>query len=131
MSIDVPELAELEQVRERWRSAVAGVLSKTARPDSAGFGDQPERLLNTPTYDGIAIRALYSAFDELPEPPLPGEWPYVRAATRCATSTRAGRSSRRYRSRMRPWWTPTRRCWACWVTVSARCWSGWGPRRGA
>ncbi|EPQ76076.1 methylmalonyl-CoA mutase small subunit [Mycobacterium marinum] len=78
MSIDVPELAELEQVRERWRSAVAGVLSKTARPDSAGFGDQPERLLNTPTYDGIAIRALYSAFDELPEPPLPGEWPYVR-----------------------------------------------------
>ncbi|BDN82085.1 MULTISPECIES: methylmalonyl-CoA mutase small subunit [Mycobacterium] len=78
MSIDVPELAELEQVRERWRGAVAGVLSKTARPDSAGFGDQPERLLNTPTYDGIAIRALYSAFDELPEPPLPGEWPYVR-----------------------------------------------------
>ncbi len=80
MSIDVPELAELEQVRGRWRSAVAGVLSKSTRKDPAELGDQPERLLETPTYDGIAIRALYTALDELPEPPLPGEWPYVRGA---------------------------------------------------
>ena len=78
MSIDVPELADLEQVRGRWRSAVAGVLSKSTRRDPAELGDQPERLLETPTYDGFAIRALYTAFDELPEPPLPGEWPYVR-----------------------------------------------------
>ncbi len=78
MSIDVPELADLEQVRGRWRSAVAGVLSKSTRSDPADFGDQPEHLLDTPTYDGFAIRALYTAFDELPEPPLPGEWPYVR-----------------------------------------------------
>lgn len=80
MSIDVPELAELEQVRGRWRSAVAGVLSKSTRKDPEELGDQPERLLETPTYDGIAIRALYTALDELPEPPLPGEWPYVRGA---------------------------------------------------
>ncbi|MGZ4530186.1 MAG: methylmalonyl-CoA mutase small subunit, partial [Mycobacterium sp.] len=80
MSIDVPELAELEQVRGRWRSAVAGVLSKSTRKDTEELGDQPERLLETPTYDGIAIRALYTALDELPEPPLPGEWPYVRGA---------------------------------------------------
>ena len=80
VSIDVPELAELEQVRGRWRSAVAGVLSKSTRKDPAELGDQPERLLETPTYDGIAIRALYTALDELPEPPLPGEWPYVRGA---------------------------------------------------
>lgn len=80
MSIDVPELAELEQVRGRWRSAVAGVLSKSTRKDPGELGDQPERLLETPTYDGIAVRALYTALDELPEPPLPGEWPYVRGA---------------------------------------------------
>jgi methylmalonyl-CoA mutase len=78
VSIDVPELADLEQVRGRWRSAVAGVLAKSTRKDPDQLGDEPERLLETPTYDGIAIRALYSALDELPEPPLPGEWPYVR-----------------------------------------------------
>ena len=78
MSIDVPELAGLEQVRERWRTAVAGVLSKSTRKDPGQLGEQPERLLETPTYDGIAVRALYTALDELPEPPLPGDWPYVR-----------------------------------------------------
>lgn len=78
MSIDVPELAGLEQVRGRWRSAVAGVLAKSTRKDPEQLGDAPERLLETPTYDGVAIRALYTALDELPEPPLPGEWPYVR-----------------------------------------------------
>ena len=78
MSIDVPELADLEQVRERWRGAVAGVLSKSTRKEPAELGDQPEQLLDAATYDGFAIRPLYTAFDELPEPPLPGEWPYVR-----------------------------------------------------
>jgi len=78
VSIDVPELADLEQVRGRWRAAVAGVLSKSTRKDPEQLGDEPERLLETPTYDGIAIRALYTALDELPEPTLPGEWPYVR-----------------------------------------------------
>lgn len=78
MSIDVPELADLEQVRGRWRSAVAGVLSKSTRSDPAELGDEPEQRLDTPTYDGFSIRPLYTAFDELPEPPLPGEWPFVR-----------------------------------------------------
>lgn len=78
MSIDVPELADLEQVRGRWRSAVAGVLAKSARIDPAELGDHPEQRLDTPTYDGFVIRPLYTAFDELPEPPLPGQWPFVR-----------------------------------------------------
>ncbi|OBK96493.1 methylmalonyl-CoA mutase small subunit [Mycobacterium asiaticum] len=78
MSIDVPELADLEQVRGRWRSAVAGVLSKSTRTDPAELGEYPEERLETPTYDGFAIRPLYTAFDELPEPPLPGHWPFVR-----------------------------------------------------
>ncbi|ORC04259.1 methylmalonyl-CoA mutase small subunit [Mycobacterium persicum] len=80
MSIDVPGLAGLEQVRERWRTAVSGVLSKTTRRDPTELGDHPEHLLDTPTYDGFAIRALYTAFDELPEPSLPGRWPYVRGS---------------------------------------------------
>lgn len=78
MSIDVPELAELEQVRERWRTAVAGVLAKSTRKEPAELGEHPENLLETPTYDGFAVRPLYTAFDELPEPSLPGEWPYLR-----------------------------------------------------
>ena len=78
MSIDVPELADLEQVRERWRTAVAGVLAKSTRKEPAELGDHPEHLLDTATYDGFAVRPLYTAFDELPEPSLPGEWPYVR-----------------------------------------------------
>ncbi|HYQ35032.1 MAG TPA: methylmalonyl-CoA mutase family protein, partial [Mycobacterium sp.] len=78
MSIDVPELADLERVRGRWRTAVAGVLSKSTRKAPEQLEDQPERLLETPTYDGIAIRALYTALDELRELPLPGEWPFVR-----------------------------------------------------
>jgi methylmalonyl-CoA mutase len=80
VSIDVPELADLEQVRGRWRTAVAGVLSKSSRTDPEQLGDEPERQLETPTYDGIAIRALYTALDQLPEPALPGEWPYLRGA---------------------------------------------------
>jgi methylmalonyl-CoA mutase len=80
VSIDVPELADLEQVRERWRTAVARVLSKSTGKTPEQLGDQPEGLLETATYDGIAVRALYTALDEQPEPPLPGEWPYVRGA---------------------------------------------------
>ena len=78
MSIDVPERANLEEVRGRWRSAVAGVLAKSARKEPAELGDEPEHLLDASTYDGFVIRPLYTAFDELPEPPLPGEWPYLR-----------------------------------------------------
>jgi methylmalonyl-CoA mutase len=72
----------LEQARARWRTAVAGVVAKTARCDPAELGDEPERLLDTPTAepDGFAIRALYTAFDALPEQPLPGQWPYLRGA---------------------------------------------------
>jgi methylmalonyl-CoA mutase len=78
VSIDVPELADLEEVRGRWRSAVAGVLAKSTRKEPAELGDEPEQLLDAPTYDGFAVRPLYTAFDELPEPPLPGESPYLR-----------------------------------------------------
>ncbi len=61
--------------RARWRTAVAGVL------DAAGTAE-PERLLETPTYEGFAVRALYTALDGPPEAPPPGCWPFLRGADR-------------------------------------------------
>ncbi len=62
----------------RWRSAVTGVLAKSSRRDPADFPFEPERLLDSPTYEGFPIRPLYTSADALPEPALPGQWPYVR-----------------------------------------------------
>ena len=62
----------------RWRSAVAGVLAKSTRRDAADLPAEPERLLDSPTYEGFPIRPLYTSLDALPEPALPGQWPYVR-----------------------------------------------------
>jgi methylmalonyl-CoA mutase len=84
VSVDVSaEPADLAQGRARWRAAVAEVLAKSTKRDAsdiADFGPEPEQMLETPTYESIAIRALYTALDELPEPPLPGEWPFLRGA---------------------------------------------------
>ena len=78
----------IEPDLERWRSAVTAVLAKSTRRDPADLpaeprsrsaGDiEPERLLDSPTYDGFPIRPLYTSLDALPEPALPGRWPYVR-----------------------------------------------------
>ncbi|WIM88703.1 methylmalonyl-CoA mutase small subunit [Candidatus Mycobacterium wuenschmannii] len=81
MSVDVSaEPADLAQGRARWRTAVAGVLAKSTKRDADDLGPEPEQMLETPTYEAVAIRALYTALDELPEPPLPGEWPFLRGA---------------------------------------------------
>ncbi len=63
---------------DRWRSGVAGVLTKTSRRDPADLPAQPERLLDSPTYEGFPIRPLYTGLDETTEPGLPGRWPFVR-----------------------------------------------------
>ena len=68
----------LQESRQRWRSAVAGVLAKSTRRDPADLPPEPESLLDSPTYEGFAIRALYTSLDALPEAPLPGDWPFVR-----------------------------------------------------
>ncbi|MGI9125446.1 MAG: methylmalonyl-CoA mutase family protein, partial [Mycobacterium sp.] len=78
----VPSVEDLEQARTRWRGAVAEVLAKSSRRDPAELPAEPERLLESATYDGFAIRALYTALDALPEAPLPGDWPFVRGADR-------------------------------------------------
>lgn len=62
----------------RWRSAVAGVLAKSSKKDPADLGAEPERLLDSATYDGFPIRPLYTSADEHTEPALPGSWPFVR-----------------------------------------------------
>lgn len=76
--MSVQGASAVESGLEQWRSAVAGVLAKSAREDPANLPAQPDRLLDSPTYEGFAIRPLYTSLDELPEPPLPGQWPYVR-----------------------------------------------------
>jgi methylmalonyl-CoA mutase len=44
----------------------------------ADISGEPERLLDTPTYEGFSIRPLYTALDARPEAPLPGRWPFIR-----------------------------------------------------
>jgi methylmalonyl-CoA mutase len=79
VSVDVSAgPADPAQGRARWRTGVAGVLAKSTRRDADELGPEPERLLDSPTYEGFAIHPLYTALDELPEPPLPGQWPYLR-----------------------------------------------------
>jgi methylmalonyl-CoA mutase len=68
----------VETDRARWRSAVAGVLAKSTRRDPADLAGEPERLLDSPTYEGFPVRPLYTSLDALAEPPLPGQWPFVR-----------------------------------------------------
>lgn len=71
-------LDTLKADRESWRGAVAGVLAKSGRRDPADLGAEPERLLDSPTYDGFAVRPLYTGLDAVGEHPLPGHWPFVR-----------------------------------------------------
>jgi methylmalonyl-CoA mutase len=73
---------DLEQRRARWRAAVADVLSKSGRRDAVAGAAEPERLLDSPTYEGFTVRALYSGLDATSEKPLPGDWPFVRGGDR-------------------------------------------------
>ena len=54
------------------------MLAKSTRRDPADLPPEPERLLDSPTYEGFPIRALYTSLDGVAEPPLPGDWPFVR-----------------------------------------------------
>ncbi|MEV6320788.1 methylmalonyl-CoA mutase family protein [Nocardia sp. NPDC051787] len=67
----VPEFAA-------WRKGVAGVLAKARRVDVTDLPEEPERLLDETTYDGLTIAPLYTRRDELSEQPLPGSFPFVR-----------------------------------------------------
>jgi methylmalonyl-CoA mutase len=78
MPVSVQGSNAVESDRERWRSAVARVLAKSTRRDPADLPAEPERLLDSGTYEGFPIRPLYTSLDALAEPPLPGQWPYLR-----------------------------------------------------
>ncbi len=62
----------------RWQTNVAGVLAKSTRKAVEDLPAEPERLLDSPTYDGFPVRPLYTSLDGLPEPALPGHWPFTR-----------------------------------------------------
>ena len=62
----------------RWQENVAGVLAKSTRKAVGDLPAEPERLLDSPTYDGFAVRPLYTSLDGLAEPSLPGHWPFTR-----------------------------------------------------
>ncbi|OMB99064.1 methylmalonyl-CoA mutase small subunit [Mycobacterium sp. NS-7484] len=68
----------VEADRQKWRTAVAGVLDKSSRRDAADLPAEPERLLDSQTYEGFPIRPLYTSLDARPETGLPGQWPFVR-----------------------------------------------------
>jgi methylmalonyl-CoA mutase len=76
--VTVQVSSDVDEGRARWRSAVTGVLAKGLRREQAELPAEPERLLDSPTYEGFGVRPLYTSLDALPEPPLPGEWPFVR-----------------------------------------------------
>ena len=79
MSVQISaDPADIEQRLSRWRSAVAGVLAKSTRRDPSELPAEPERLLDSATYEGFPVRPLYTSLDTLAEPPLPGSWPFVR-----------------------------------------------------
>ncbi|MEC3917754.1 methylmalonyl-CoA mutase family protein [Nocardia sp. CDC160] len=87
-----------------WRKGVAGVLAKARRVDASDLPDEPEKLLAVTTYDGLTVNPLYTRRDELPEQPLPGQFPYVRGgdATRDVhrgwyVSQRFGRAENQHR----------------------------------
>ena len=69
---------QVDQARARWRSAVAGVLAKSSRQDPADLPAEPERVLDSETYEGFPVHALYTANPTRPEAALPGDWPFVR-----------------------------------------------------
>lgn len=68
----------LDSARARWRAAVTDVLVKS-RPGLAPQAE-PERALDSPTYEGFPVRPLYTALDGPSEAPLPGDWPFIRGA---------------------------------------------------
>ncbi|MGY4651246.1 methylmalonyl-CoA mutase [Mycobacterium sp. URHB0021] len=79
MSVQISaDPADVEQRLSRWRSAVAGVLAKSTRRDPSELPTEPERLLDSPTYEGFPVCPLYTSLDTLAEQPLPGSWPFVR-----------------------------------------------------
>ena len=76
--MDPQPSTEMSAAYSSWQRGVAGVLAKQRKVEVDEIGHDPERLLETQTYDGIAIAPLYTPADERPEAPLPGQAPFIR-----------------------------------------------------
>ncbi|MEE2033006.1 methylmalonyl-CoA mutase small subunit [Rhodococcus chondri] len=75
------EAEDAARAYAQWQDAVAGVLAKSRRVDPSELGPEPQRLLETTTYDDVTVSPLYSGRDELAEAPLPGQFPFVRGSS--------------------------------------------------
>ncbi|MFT4043098.1 MAG: methylmalonyl-CoA mutase family protein [Gordonia sp. (in: high G+C Gram-positive bacteria)] len=80
MNAQPDSTTDLDEAYRSWSAAAAAVLAKSHRVDVADLADTPENLLSTQTADGLTIRPLYTRRDELPEPGVPGVFPFVRGA---------------------------------------------------
>jgi methylmalonyl-CoA mutase len=110
--VTVQVSSDLQEGRARWRSAVAGVLAKSTRRDPAGLPAEPERLLDSPTYEGFPIRPLYTSLDARPEPSLPGQWPYARGGDAVRDVKSGWKVAEAFRPTAPRWPTPMERCFS-------------------
>ncbi|MET0496203.1 MAG: methylmalonyl-CoA mutase subunit beta [Actinoplanes sp.] len=63
---------------DQWRRLALGVLRKAGRADEQTTPEQVDELLSTMSHDGVRSAPLYTPGSALPEPGLPGEFPFVR-----------------------------------------------------
>src|SRR3954470_20951985 len=65
---------------EQWWDLVGAVLRRSGGLDEAPDPATALDLLSTTTYDGVRIRPLYTADDDVPDSGFPGVAPYVRGS---------------------------------------------------
>lgn len=73
-------IEDFPQQQQAWYKAVAGVFARVQKKDVADVPLDIWRKLIKTTYDGIDVNPLYTRQDELPEVPVPGEFPFTRGA---------------------------------------------------
>ncbi len=84
--MSVQGTSAVESDRQQWRTAVAGVLAKSSRRDVADLPAEPERLLDSQTYEGFADPAAATpAWTRFRSPPCRGSGRTCAAATPCVT----------------------------------------------
>ncbi|SIR88797.1 methylmalonyl-CoA mutase family protein [Williamsia sterculiae] len=76
----MPDDPTPQDAYERWSEAAAAVLAKGRRIEVGELPDTAEALLSYTQAGGLIVRPLYTRRDELPEPPVPGVFPYVRGS---------------------------------------------------
>lgn len=65
-----------------WEKDVVKVLAKSSRTEPGDMPADAWRSLVYTTPDGIDVNPLYTGLDETPEPPAPGQFPFIRGGKR-------------------------------------------------